>query len=174
MLDGGDGNDWLLLGKGDDTLIGGKGDDTFTQYESINNVINPMPGLTYSTGKDSIDGGDGIDTLNLHKAESDYLISKSGSDLVFTDKTTAGNIITVKNNVEFIAFEGINRLRSPIFGPRRPPPAMMCCTTAAAVHTTSLPKSLRPTTRLFQTGRCQLSMAWQVTTNCSVANMPTH
>ncbi|WNB78142.1 calcium-binding protein [Methylomonas koyamae] len=108
ILDGGDGNDWLLLSKGDDTLIGGKGDDTFTQYESINNVINPMPGLTYSTGKDSIDGGDGIDTLNLQKAESEYLISKSGIDLVFTDKTTAGNIITVKNNVEFIAFEGIN------------------------------------------------------------------
>ncbi|ANE54558.1 hypothetical protein AYM39_04710 [Methylomonas sp. DH-1] len=108
ILDGGDGNDWLLLGKGDDTLIGGKGDDTFTQYESINNAINLTPGLTYSTGKDSIDGGDGIDTLNLQKAESEYLISKSGIDLVFTDKTTAGNIITVKNNVEFIAFEGIN------------------------------------------------------------------
>lgn len=108
VLDGGDGNDWLLLGRGDDTLIGGKGDDTFVQYESINNVINPTPGLTYNTGKDSIDGGDGIDTLNLQKAEINYTVSKSGSDLVFTDKTTAGNIITIKNNVEFVAFEGIN------------------------------------------------------------------
>ncbi|MCQ8183646.1 hypothetical protein NP603_21240, partial [Methylomonas sp. SURF-1] len=107
-LDGGDGNDGLLLGKGDDTLLGGKGDDTFVQYESINNLLNPTPNLVYSTGKDNIDGGDGIDTLNLQKAEINYTINKSGSDLVFTDKITAGNIVTVKNNVEFVAFEGIN------------------------------------------------------------------
>jgi len=104
ILDGGDGNDVLLLGAGNDSLLGGNGDDSFYQYETLDQLTNP--GSNSATGRDSIDGGVGNDTLYLLKAESEYNLSKSGTDLVFTDKNNAQTVITVKNNIEFIAFQG--------------------------------------------------------------------
>ncbi len=63
VLNGGDGNDYLVGGWGNDTISGGRGNDT----------------LLGGAGNDSIDGGDGNDVL-YGEAGSDVLRGGSGRD----------------------------------------------------------------------------------------------
>ena len=77
-----------------EAAIGGSGADTF-RGNSANN---------------SLDGGDGIDTVFFSGALSDYGLSLSGSSLQITDKRSASpDGIDMLANIEFVDFNGDTR-----------------------------------------------------------------
>lgn len=80
LIDGGQGNDSLISGLGSDTLLGGDGNDLLIRGGTdANDVLNVLAGGTGDDTirlqdeinvNDQIDGGDGIDTLEILPADN--------------------------------------------------------------------------------------------------------
>ena len=111
-LEGGDGDDELSAGGGDDTLDGGAGDDDLSGGDGDDLLI---PGF----GKaDKVDGGNGVDTLQMLGTFDDYTIEYlDDGSITLTDGT---NKVTA-TTVEFAKFTDKTTLLQK--APNKPPTA---------------------------------------------------
>jgi len=93
-VEGGDGNDVITTAGGNDTVIGGAGVN-FISTGAGNDTIITGAGIA-----NTIDAGDGFDTVQIGGARADFQISQSGSTLVLNgdDQTTS------VTHAEFLSF----------------------------------------------------------------------
>jgi len=85
-VDGGDGDDTIVVGDGDDTILGGAGDDD----------------ITTGAGNDTVDGGDGDDRVDVdvNLTEDDSL---DGGDGIDTFATTSAEAATIEADNALLA-----------------------------------------------------------------------
>jgi Ca2+-binding RTX toxin-like protein len=107
FLYGGSENDAFLAGTGNDQLFGEAGNDAYifipgVSFPKTNNYLNVPLSFVPTGGQDTFDGGDGIDTLMLSGAQSDFTYSQVDSGWY---KVTArnGDSVTFRN-VEEVHF----------------------------------------------------------------------
>ncbi|SER59889.1 protein of unknown function [Pseudomonas sp. NFACC02] len=93
-VEGGDGNDVITTAGGNDTVIGGAGVN-FISTGAGNDTIITGAGIA-----NTIDAGEGFDTVQIGGARADFQISQSGSTLVLNgdDQTTS------VTHAEFLSF----------------------------------------------------------------------
>lgn len=99
-LNGDSGNDALQGGAGNDILFGGEGDDYL--------LGDTGPLFMGSTGVDTLIGGEGIDRVDMYFDQSTYIISKTDTSLIFTNRNDLSRVaiidITASNGSENITF----------------------------------------------------------------------
>jgi Ca2+-binding RTX toxin-like protein len=111
-LRGGDGNDAFFGGLGNDRSEGGNGNDTFFMglgtISGTNNFLSQPMSTFLTGGADSVDGGNGIDTILANGLQLDYTFGKVSSDVYVAYKGGVSGESMEFTNVEQVAFGTVN------------------------------------------------------------------
>jgi len=95
-IDGGDGNDILILTGGNDSITGGNGNDSISAGAGSDTIVSGV-------GLDTVDGGLGFDVVQLAGTVEAWTVVVNGSVVSLSGAPGSGNGVEMQN-VEFISF----------------------------------------------------------------------
>jgi Ca2+-binding RTX toxin-like protein len=118
-LRGGDGSDGFFGGAGNDRSEGGNGDDFFfmglNSVSGTNNFLSQPMSAFLTGGTDSVDGGQGTDTIVANGVQADYTFGKVSADVYIAYKGGVSGESMEFTNVEQVAFGAVNLNAPDIF-----------------------------------------------------------
>jgi len=95
-LDGGDGNDILILSGGADSVTGGNGNDSISAGAGNDTIVSGL-------GFDTVDGGAGFDVVQVASAVNQWTVVVDGAKVMLSGLPGTNNSVEM-TNVDFISF----------------------------------------------------------------------